>query len=463
MHNHQWGFRGLVLLLAGLISHPLAAQKVESVYKIQPVYPPPLERPTLAVTRAALPEKSVGVLPEFDGDMFHLNLAAGSAVKTGAEDARGVLNSVLGAFGWRGTDADFSLAHTVTSPGLNKEIMERAIRENQDSTRRRITGRFGRISKAAEQALEESAADLRKQAGEPSHAFVYQQHYKGIPIENAAVSIRAEEGVGLTSVAGRVFASITITNKQVLTSDAAVKAATTYMRKSAPVDNGPSAKPVIVLLPYGSGFRYAWRMEISADGPYQVWIDAANGTVLQLDPLFSFDAGRGLVFTPSPNGGTVEKTFEVDAPSGGVYRLRLNNVLDMNNAGADGVTNNDVTISSSGVTEANFNVSPINGTTVLRTNQANYNSRFQEVNAYAWISDNRAFYLNLGSQPFPSITATVNHNNPCGFGINNACASGTSSVTFGVGGAPPGPVPPAASSLTPPSMRPSSPTSSVIS
>jgi hypothetical protein len=177
-------------------------------------------------------------------------------------------------------------------------------------------------------------------------------------------------------------------------------------------------------------------MEIQGDGPYEVWIDAEDGKVLQLDPLFSFqDAGRGLAFNPNPNVGTVEKAFQVNAPAGGVYRLRLTNVLDVNNGGADGVTNNDVTIPSAGVTEANFNVIPINGTDVLRTNQANYNSRFQEVNVYAWVYSNRELYLNLGSQAFPSITATVNHNDPCGFGINNACASGTSNLTFGIGGA----------------------------
>ena len=436
MYNHHRAAAALLLILVACAVQPLLAQKLDSLYKVQPVYPPPLERPAITVTHAALPAKAAGTLPGFDGDMFHLNLAAGEIKEASNESARGALDALLNAIGWKGARSDIQPLRSVTSPGPNKDLLEKTIRESQDSTRKRIKGRFGTVNKAAEAALQESADDLRKQAEQTTEAFVFEQQYKGVPIDNARVRVIAKRGVGLTTMSGRIFNVVNTTNRQVLNETRAVKAASDYIGKSVKVEKAPATKPIVVLLAYAEGFKYAWRMEIHADGPYEVWIDAENGNVLQVDPLFSFqDAGRGLTFNPSPNVGTVEKSFQVDAPSGGVYRLRLNNVLDLNNAGADGVTNNDVTISSSGVTEANFNVNPINGTVVQRTNQANYNSRFQEVDAYAWIYDNREFYLNLGSQAFPSITATVNHNNPCGFGINNACASGTTSVTFGIGGA----------------------------
>jgi Zn-dependent metalloprotease len=424
------------LLLVGCLVQPLLAQKLESLYKVQPVYPPPLERPAIEVARAALPAKAAGTVPEFDGDRFHLNLAVGEMKETSSEGARSALDALLNAIGWKGAKADIQPLRSVTSPGPNKDLLEKSIRGSQDSTRKHIKGRFGKVNKAAEDALQESAADLRKQAEQTTEAFVFQQTYKGVPIDNACVSVIAKRGVGLTTMSGRVFNTVNITNRQTLNETRAVKAASDYIGKSVKVEKAPATKPMLVLVPYAEGFKYAWRMEIHADGPYEVWIDAENGRVLQLDPLFSFQtAGRGLAFTPSPNVGTEEKSFDVDAASGGVFRLRLGGVLDVNNNGADGVTNNDVTISSSGVTEANFNAAPLNGTDVRRTNQANYNSRFQEVTVYAWVFNNRKFYLDLGSQAFPSITATVNHNNPCGFGINNACASGTSSVTFGIGGA----------------------------
>lgn len=420
----------VLLLLVPLL---LNAQQ-ESPYKLKPVYTPPLERPALEVSRAALPAKATGALPSFDGDAFHLTLAPEQRAAT-QQDAQRTMDAFLSAIGYRGAPEDIRLVRTVRSGEANKDVLERSIKESQDQTRRKVVGEFGQTNKAIDEGLRESAEMLRRQAAQVDEIFVFEQRFKDVPVENAGARAVAVRGAGLSSLAGRIFSTVNPTNARRLNAEAAMAAAREYIMKSAKVDNVGNA--TLVLLPYGAGFRYAWKMDASVeDGPYQVWIDAENGSVLQLEPLFSYQhAGRGLVFNPNPNVGTVEKTFEVDAPSGNQYRLRLSNVLDVNNNGADGVTSGDLTISSSGVTEANFNVNPINGTVVARTNQMNYNSRFQEVNVYAWVFTTRKLYLDLGSQNFPSITATVNHNNPCGFGINNACASGTSSLTFGVGGA----------------------------
>jgi len=419
-------------LLVLLLPFALTAQQ-ESPYKLKPVYTPPLQRPAVEVSRAALPAKATGALPAFDGDAFHLNLAAEPRAAT-QEDARRALDAFLNAVGYRGSADDIRFVRTIRSGETNKDVLEKSIKEGQDQTRRKITGEFGRSNKAIDEGLRESADQLRKQA-QVDEVFVFEQRFKGTPIENAGARAVAQRGAGLSSLSGRIFSTVNTTNAQRLDADGAMRAAREYISKSAKLENIGNA--MLVLLPYGEGFRYAWKMDASVeDGPYQIWIDAENGSVLQLEPLFHYQhAGRGLVFNPNPNVGTVEKSFEVDAPSGNQYRLRLNNVLDVNNNGADGVSTGDVTISSVNVTEANFNVNPINGTVVARTNQANYNSRFQEVNVYAWVFTTRKTYLDLGSQNFPFITATVNHNNPCGFGINNACASGTNSLTFGIGGA----------------------------
>lgn len=420
-------------LLLFLLPFAAFAQQ-ESLYKLKPVYTPPLQRPAIEVSRAALPAKAFGALPTFDGEPFHLNFAPGASPGATQEDARRMLNQLLDAVGWKGTADDIRLIRTVRNAPANKDVLEMNIKLGQDRTRRSIIGKFGQTNNAIEEALRESAEQLRKQATQAEEVFVFEQWFKGTRIENAGARVVVREGVGVASLGGRIFAKVNLTNTQRLDANGALRVAEEYIKNVAKVENIGTARSV--LLPYGEGFRHAWRMEATVEGgPYELWIDAENGNVLQLEPLFSYDAGRGLVFNPNPNAGTVEKAFEVDPPSNNVYRLRLSGVLDVNNNGADGVTNNDVTISSQNVSEANFNVNPINGTVVARTNQMNYNSRFQEVNVYAWVFTTRKTFLDLGSQNFPSITATVNHNNPCGFGINNACASGTNSLTFGIGGA----------------------------
>jgi len=175
----------------------------------------------------------------------------------------------------------------------------------------------------------------------------------------------------------------------------------------------------------------------ASEGPYRVWIDADTGEVLQLEPQFFYDSATGLVFNPNPNAGPQAMNFEVDPPSGGNYSLQFAGVLDVNNNGADGACNNDLTIADDGSGTANFNVAPISGVVVARTNLANYNCRFQEVNTYGWVYNHIQTITNiLGGQPLPSITATVNHNNPCNFGINNACANSNNfTLTFGIGSA----------------------------
>ena len=139
-----------------------------------------------------------------------------------------------------------------------------------------------------------------------------------------------------------------------------------------------------------------------------IWVDAENGNVLQLLPQFFSDSAKGLVFNPDPNVGTTEMSFQVDPPSGGKYKLKLSGQLTVTNNGADGVTSSDLTISAGSSGSANFNVAPLNGTTVDRTSSSGYNSRFQEINAFGWIYHVRYLAKLFGSQPLPAFTAKVN-------------------------------------------------------
>src|SRR6185312_9064804 len=116
---------------------------------------------------------------------------------------------------------------------------------------------------------------------------------------------------------------------------------------------------------------------------------------------------KGLVFSPDPTTGTTEMTFEVDPPSGGKYTLNMSGVVVLTNSGGDGTTG-ILQINDDGSGTANFNVSPINGTVVERTNQASYNGQFQQVNVYAHIFNERRYYMNIGSQSFGQVNVTLN-------------------------------------------------------
>ncbi len=273
---------------------------------------------------------------------------------------------------------------------------------------------------------------MRTEALRAQEVFVFEQRFQNVRVENSGVQALWQQGKGLVSVTGRVFNDVRTANQRKLTPAQALDAANAYVRRSTRLSAKPPGAPELVLFPYADALRYAWRVEVHAEeGDYRLWIDADMGRVLQLEPLFYSDSGTGLVFNPDPLVGTDTKNFEVDPASSNQYRLQLAGKVSVSNLGADGVTNNNLTIAASGGT-ANFNVAPINGTVVARTNMANYNSRFQEVNAFGWVYSNMDFMKSLGSQDLTPIAVNVNDANPCGFGKNNACG-GIGFVRMGVG------------------------------
>ncbi len=233
--------------------------------------------------------------------------------------------------------------------------------------------------------------------------------YKNITIENSQLLYTNRE-IQINSINGNVFTKINLTNRQRLGIQEAINSGIKFVQKysKAKVDQ-EKFKPELVIVPYEDGFKYAWKFMFEAeDGAYMIWIDAENGKVLQLLPQFFADSAKGLVFTPDPNSGTMEMSFEVDPPSGGKYSLKLSGQLTVTNNGADGVTSSNLTISAGSSGIADFNVSPLNGTTVDRTSSSGYNSRFQEINAFGWIYRVRYLAKLFGSQPLPAFTAKVN-------------------------------------------------------
>jgi hypothetical protein len=409
-----------VLLLALFPVQASSQPQTQSLYQVPSVYLPALKRPPVSLNMKAIERTAMGYLPTYDGEPFQLNLRE----KKQVNDFPGAKSQIAEMFKQVGIQADLGSIKPAEKPVVNPGLQEdKKLNEYQkpydEEFQDKLNRKLGKVSPKTIDQARANAADLKKQAQSKSTIFPFAQFFKDVQIENVQLTyIEREEG--LSSINGNVFTSVRLTNQQRLKGADATGAAVKHVSRYAKVKGtAETMKPVLVIVPYVEGFRYAWKLVVEAeDGPYMVWVDAENGKVLQLLPQFFYDSARGLAFNPNPTAGTVEMSFEVDPPSGGKYKLSLSGQLVVHNSGADGVTSTDLTLADAGTGEANFNVSPLNGTAVERTSTAGYNSRFQEINAFAWLYRVRFISKLLGSQPLPAFTAYVNSSG------NNAWSSG---------------------------------------
>jgi len=252
-----------------------------------------------------------------------------------------------------------------------------------------------------------------------------------VPIEHTLLLATRWEGQGITALRGRVLVEYRVVNRADMTADAAVARAAAALaelpgmrpRRGDPyaargrydqpeparphlnrVRRGPEDEPTLVLLPYGSDadgttrLRYAYRMIVPGDyqgqlGAFQVWLDAENGELLQVIPLFQHAGGRGEVYRRDPDVGTVVLNFTVDDAVSNDYTLRLTDTVQRIDFEADGYDATDVSISdSSGAstpTFADFDQNPLNDEAQALCRAGN-NEAFQQISAYAWL---RAYVL----------------------------------------------------------------------
>lgn len=381
-----------------------------SAYKVPSVYLPPLKRPAVrTVDSATLTRIGAGFMPATDGAPLHLNLRRGTTAKN-AEAAQALVVNTLRQGGLTG---DFGTVQPAGNARTNSGLRDNRkaadlTKKYEDDFRTTQQKKLGKFSNATIAEMKNTQGEMARTAQSGSTVYAFGQVFKGTPVENARLAL-VVRSTASASLSGNFFSAINPTNGPRLQPDAAVRAAAKYVSAHAKAGGRIGAAPVLVLVPYEAGFRYAWRLDIGAeDGPYRAWVDAENGSILQFLPQFFYDSARGLAFNPNPTAGTTEMQFEVDAPSGGNYRLKLTGQLEVTNNGADGVTSSALTIPAGSSGEANFNASPWNGTAVERTSVSGYNSRFQEINAFAWIYRVRQLADTYGSQPLPAFTAKVN-------------------------------------------------------
>jgi len=420
----------MMLVVAGLAAY--AQTNIESYYKIKQVYVPEERRPATEYRMEQLPFKNAGgQLPSREGENFQININ-GQYVKS-QDDAKKMISTFLESLkSPLRVDKEIRLSIDATTAKSDAGYIDVQIRLGKQTTKEKIKKEMLDVSTSSDNMLNELGNELKQQSNVTVSIYRFDQYFDDVIIDNTAISITNRNQNEIVSLHGKFYNTVNPTNKKSLSLKEAASKAMTQIRAENKLENlKANNKGELVLLPYSDGFKFAWKTEVRADGPYQVWIDAETGKVLQLLPLFFYaDNAKGLTFNPDPNSPTREMTFEVDAAVGGNYTLQRAGVLTLFNNGADG-TAGIVSVADDGLGTANFNVVPINGTVVERTSQAGYNGQFQQVNAYATIFNERKVYMLLGSEVFPALNVTVNDNNPCGFGINNAC----SSMAFGIGGA----------------------------
>ncbi len=416
--------------------HTMAQEPDLEQYPVKPVYPPQLQRPSVALNKDALPKGFYGQWPEFDGQFFSLNLSGREDLSASGEAARDIINTVLTALNWKEQDKAMQPLDPKNLPQPASKKVEQTVDQAIQKTQDQLKRRYRNLNRETEEMLNDQAQHAREQTTEQTILYRFDELYRGIAIENTFLQVTWRSGKGFSSLNGRVFNDIKVSNQIVLSEDQANVAAKQHLKDCGEAQPGP-AGATQVILPYGDGFRYTWKLQLQSDcGVYEIWIDAQDGKVLQLMPMFSsVRTGYGLRFEDNPRGDTVRVEFRVDNAANGVYRLKLNGVLSVTNAGADGVSSGDLTLNDDGSNTANFAVSPYNGIAVDSTGQPGYNSRFQDINAYAWLYSHISTFNDvLGSVTMPDIGVTVNHNNPCGLGIDNACANwGTWTLVFGIG------------------------------
>jgi len=392
------------------------AQQPEPVYyKLKSVYLPDEVRPEVDYSKDQLPFKNLGgSLPTHEGEKFYLNLPDQRI--SSADDASRIINSFLSALNSPlSVTKELRLQKNISTENSDNQYIDKQIRIGNDSTRKNLSSRFKEPSKASEDMVTELSDGIKNQSLVSLNIFRFDQYFQETVIDNTALTLVNRKENSIASLQGKFYETVKPGNSKKLPYRDAVRMTIAETKKSNEYQGdikGDENIQEMVLVPYGDTFKYAWKTRLIADGPYNVWIDAENGTILQLLPDFFFaDNASGLVFNPDPNAGTKLMSFEVDPSSGGNFTLRLSGVVTLTNNGADGTTG-IVTIPDGGGSFADFNVSPINGTVVERTNQTNYNGQFQQVNVFAHIFNERRTYMFLGSQNFGLVN--VSFNNPGG-------------------------------------------------
>jgi len=404
-------------------------------YAVEDVHPRALDRPPASVLRDSLPPGAAGKEPRFDGDSFVFHLS--NALTGGASEAqvRFIVDRVLIAIGWRRDPAELVFAGTHTVSPADSLTTEAIVTSSIGTTQDDIDDSVGNLGTATRNAIAASAEHLRRMLRRRQILFQYHQQYVNasigptpIPIEKAVISAVWQDERGLIGVSGRVFANVNVENRVVYTREQGIDRARNSLRLSGyPVPPEPNVCD-LVLLPFGSGLRYSWRVEaMGIDGPYLVWVDAESGKILKLSARFwSAATTKGRVFSLNPWEETKELTFEIDEQMPAKLVLSDGNVpiLDVQNGNAFSPMD-DIEHSSLDFNQPPFLLAEDETATSIA---GNYNGYVQHINAYAWLYYFMRHFSEVAGEPLDDehlsrVTVIVNDDDVDGKGPNQAWAT----------------------------------------
>ncbi|MES2641760.1 MAG: MYXO-CTERM sorting domain-containing protein [Myxococcota bacterium] len=424
-----------LFLLAGLgaVLSISSAHAQEVSYALRPTWLAPAERAPVRSDTRRVP-RGVSLAPPLeDGGLFAAVVEPGTYPVSSTRDVTRALTEILPALGVNidvGALVLVSEGEPLPMVDLGALVAEGELLSDSwvEATERRV----GPLSAETLEVLVEEGRAAYARAATPIQLWRYRQQIGGARAEGRTLLVEVDD-TGIRRVSGALYGDTSTVNR--VTLDAA--RAISYAERYASAARGRSSgSPELVALEDGTTLRYAWRVTMeTTHGQYLLDIDAAGGSVLQVDPQFdSIASGFATVAIPG-----APLTFDmfglaVNSASGCNYTLDHGGVLTMTNGGADGYPD-DVKVCLNAAGEAAFNVNPINETfNILNATAPNYNWRFAQVNAYTWAYTTLDYFESRGSGSLPPWEITVNDDDACGWGINNACAT-TGSASFGAGSA----------------------------
>jgi hypothetical protein len=263
---------------------------------------------------------------------------------------------------------------------------------------------------------------FRAEVEQPETWYPFQQVVRvgdrTVPIEHTLILASRRQGQTITTVRGTFVNETLVDNRLVLSPGAAARVAFEALSAVPGVDVVTSSRardgPDLVLLPDGTTgdgrfrLRHAYRMVLDAvsrghRGRFLLWLDADDGRLLKLEPLFGTAAAVGRIFRRDPEGDAPAASFQVDAPTGGAYFLRLSGVANRVRFRPD--ASEEVVIADTERGDfANFDQAPLNAADQAMCDTGT-NKGFQQVNLLARIVRYRdqiiAQGLDTTSQPFP--------------------------------------------------------------
>lgn len=403
------------------------------------IIPPPLPKYPVRTDVKKLPQGFRMRAPKYDGQKFLITaklpekMSEAALIKT--------TNTLLLPLGFTRSSKEIVFVERFTQKTAEMDALEEKLKEGLEQAKKQIQEEFAKaeLESGAKDHLKKIEEDIRANGTQQTYVDVFEQQIDGVPIDNTGIQVIQRIKEGSVSFSGRLFNQVQIDNKPKLSPDEAIEKSHDQFQEITKIKDTILSKLKLVILPYGKVFKYAYRfIRGTEEMSYQVHVDAENGKILQLIPLFSTVDAKGAVFDFNPDGNVETWPFGIDAASGGNYSLRLTGALICYNEGGDGHGSTELTIPSASASPDYFDTAPYNETSnVEDANGANYNTYFQQINGYAWVSsDLLAWNDILGGESFDEIDIYVNDPNVFGWGMNNAGANYYSlRMEFGIGSA----------------------------